>query len=208
MDGAVVAQTTGAIIARGDDDVRLQTSGAYTDGAWHHVVATWDKVANVVELHLDGGAIAGGESVNTPHIGNVFPFSSRHRIGKAYHTRGSGLRLWGGLLDEAAIWNRAISEGEAALHGEASQHVMEVDPCLHGVPGIQVGGRGTKLHCDDRLAAGQLPDQGGFGARSHGLPPGLRPSREAVPAGRRDGWSVDGNADLLRRGSLSGTTKW
>ena len=34
-----------------------------TELTWHHVVATWDYAGQDVALYVDGGALAGGESV-------------------------------------------------------------------------------------------------------------------------------------------------
>ena len=77
----------------------------YSDGQWHHVVATWSydmgTDAGTLNLYVDGGTLAGGEQmfstfdsssyapilietdpVNDPGVYEVMDFDQRHRIGK------------------------------------------------------------------------------------------------------------------------------
>ncbi len=103
----------------------------YSDGQWHHVVATWSydmgTDAGTLNLYVDGGTLAGGEQmfstfdsssyapilietdpVNDPGVYEVMDFDQRQRIGKG----ATNSMRYNGDIDEAAIWNRILSDQE------------------------------------------------------------------------------------------------
>ena len=67
------------IRGRNGADVHFATTGEYGDNAWHHVTATWN--AKRTTLHIDGGALAGGETVTGPGSDATFTFRAVHRFG-------------------------------------------------------------------------------------------------------------------------------
>ena len=87
------------------------TSASYTDGRWHHVVATWDVVVGRMVLYVDGGDAGGGETVGTDLAGTV---ERRELVSGLRFGRGlsSGRRFFRGRMDELAIWDRALGEAE------------------------------------------------------------------------------------------------
>ena len=106
----------------------------YSDGAWHHVVATWeyDMVADsgMLNVYVDGGTLAGGEQVSTAFdstsyapilqesdpvnnpgvFDDVMDFDFRNRVGKGRNNS----HRFNGDIDEVAAWNRALTEQEIA----------------------------------------------------------------------------------------------
>ncbi|MCG8591361.1 MAG: LamG domain-containing protein [Proteobacteria bacterium] len=98
----------------GSGDRRVTSASSYADGQWHHVAATWD--AGATALYVDGGAPAGGETVTGPGSPATFAFSSRHRLGKPAASQ----REFQGQVDELALWDRVLSEAEAAAQFEAA----------------------------------------------------------------------------------------
>lgn len=89
----------------------VSSPGTYNDGAWHHVVATQDSGG--MNLYVDGARVA----QNT--VGQAQSYAGYFRVG------GDSLSGWPsqptsrGLdadVDEAAVYLRALSEGDVAAH--------------------------------------------------------------------------------------------
>jgi hypothetical protein len=97
--GAIRVEVNGGFIV-GETDI--------TDGLWHHVAATWenDGSPNVQDVLLyvdgvyDGVSDSLSRGVNTASGADV-------RIGNGHSNR-----RWKGGIDDAAIWDRALSSGE------------------------------------------------------------------------------------------------
>lgn len=81
------------------------------DGSWHHVVATWDGTN--AYIYVDNV-----KSTATAYSSNIVYVSACHlRMGSNAYADGT---FYGGLLDEVAIYNRALTDGEVAtLYGES-----------------------------------------------------------------------------------------
>jgi len=86
----------------GSPNVQL-TGSAVDDDTWHHVAATWDKVANVVNLYLDSVLIASAD-----YTGNDFNLSGRIRLGRP----NADVRYYSGSLDDVRLYNRALSAAQ------------------------------------------------------------------------------------------------
>ncbi|MCX8038632.1 MAG: hypothetical protein N3D11_16575, partial [Candidatus Sumerlaeia bacterium] len=93
----------------GGADVNLQTGTGtrYDDDNWHHVVATWDKTANLVAIYMDGNPTPAASGA---HTGNPFTCNGVARLAYAW----SGARYYGGLMDEVRLFNRALTGAEVA----------------------------------------------------------------------------------------------
>lgn len=74
------------------------------DGSWHHVVAVADKDAGVSSLWVDGKAYA-----KTVAAVNIDKNGQRMLIGDNPGSKGRNFK---GGIDDLALWNRALSEGE------------------------------------------------------------------------------------------------
>ena len=87
----------------------VRTTGAYDDGEWHHVAVTWNESAGQAILYVDGGTLAGGETViGTFANGTDFTSTGRHQFGKGTNNASR----YQGFADELAIWDRALSATE------------------------------------------------------------------------------------------------
>ncbi len=92
---------------QGASSVNAFTSGTdYRDGQWHQIIFSWDKTANEVKLHVDGA-----EELSSQHTGNTFNLNNI-RLGSP--TNNNGDRDFGGLIDEAAFWDTALSTPDVA----------------------------------------------------------------------------------------------
>jgi hypothetical protein len=95
---------------------------AIWDGAWHHVAGTFD--GGVVRLYVDGVQIGTGTSTPFP-IGYGLP-SPDGLLGSFGGTCDPEL-AYGGDLDEARIWRRALSAQEISASvamGDASTRIL------------------------------------------------------------------------------------
>jgi hypothetical protein len=81
------------------------------DGTWHHVVATWDGTN--AYIYIDNV-----KSAATAYSTDIVYVSACHlRMGSNAYADGT---FYGGLLDEVAILNRALTDAEVAiLYGES-----------------------------------------------------------------------------------------
>lgn len=84
---------------------------------WTHVAVTYD--AGVVTLYVNGNADGTG-SAASPLTGNELPF----RIG----ADGNGEGLFSGRIDEARVYDRALSAEEVAQNHDADKPLDKVDP--------------------------------------------------------------------------------
>jgi hypothetical protein len=96
-------------VADGPDFARSPEAGtAVWDGEWHHVAGTFDGA--FIRLFVDGAEIAGATSWTTPvtYASQTEPdLSLGDYLGCTDHG-------FDGALDEAKIWNRALSAAEIA----------------------------------------------------------------------------------------------
>ncbi|NBT41841.1 MAG: hypothetical protein EBT20_15470, partial [Alphaproteobacteria bacterium] len=81
------------------------TNSGFNDGKWHHLLCTYNATNDELKLYYDGVEVASANSItlsdagtNLMHIGDFDPAD----------TEGS----FNGLIDEAAVWNRALDADE------------------------------------------------------------------------------------------------
>jgi hypothetical protein len=83
------------------------TNNAYTGTGWHHVVGVYD--GSNIDIYVDGVL-----ADTTP---NSLTGNTASNFNPLYLGGYSGTTSWDGIIDEAAIWNRALSAQEIAdLH--------------------------------------------------------------------------------------------
>jgi hypothetical protein len=109
------------VVATGTNAGTAKDSGdaLFNDGEWHHMVAVRqdDDAANL-RLFVDGAELTLVDNAE------AWGASYSYRIG----TRGTGSNGYIGLMDEVAIWERALSEAEAiALFAAATGGAGPVD---------------------------------------------------------------------------------
>lgn len=85
--------------------------GDYADGDWHHLVFTWN-MGDAARLYADGQQV-----LSAAHTSNPFNFSRAILIGRPYRYSlpdfPNGIhRVFGGELDEVAVFNRALTDTE------------------------------------------------------------------------------------------------
>jgi len=93
--------------------------GTINDGEWHHVVATFDSadVGTEVKIYVDGGAPVATGSFAGPLTPTTEPFgiSSEVYVGVV-----DGFSGFPGIIDEAAVYNYALSPGRIQAHYNAA----------------------------------------------------------------------------------------
>ena len=89
----------------------VRTANSYNDGEWHHVATTWNEAAGTATLYVDGGSLAGGETVvGTFTDGVDFISSGRNQFGKGH----SNSLRYVGSADELAIWTGELTGQQVA----------------------------------------------------------------------------------------------
>jgi hypothetical protein len=98
----------------------IQSSTAYNDGAWHHVVATWAAPANTAIdysqflLYVDGSAITTSNFTINCNCGGIdSPISGAQ--GAQIGTSSSWSIYFTGNIDELGAWNRALTSADVTL---------------------------------------------------------------------------------------------
>ncbi len=97
-------------------DIRSEALPNYKDDAWHHVVVTFDGEKG--KLYLDGV-----NYIDIPVSGELSSEEEPLHIGD-----GRDERHFSGAVDEARIYNRALSEDEVAQNFAATSNSVSVDP--------------------------------------------------------------------------------
>lgn len=93
------APTTGQIQFLGKTG-SINGSTNLTINTWQHIVATWDGTTG--NLYLNGINIGSSTSMTFTNVTDIM------EIG----TRGDGYTYFNGLIDEAGVWNRALTSAE------------------------------------------------------------------------------------------------
>lgn len=96
------------------DQIKVSVdSGPYMDEKWHHIAGTRDK--SDVHLYLDGVLVASGASTSRD-------VSAGSSLALSFDT------VFNGAIDEAKIYNRALSEDEIKSNFEAASREVAVEP--------------------------------------------------------------------------------
>lgn len=119
-------------------------------GQWHQIVATMDKATNKRVIYWDGKQVATDKGGGISNKINVFT------IGESSVFRG---RFFHGSIDDAGIWNRALSASEiAAIYNAAGESggATASAPAVSG-PTPTTGPFATKAKVDLEDASGKIP---------------------------------------------------
>ncbi len=105
----------------GDVNARLVSPGStnYNDGQWHHVAVT--HAGGVESLYVDGALVAQQALAAIAYAGTYSYFLGAG-FTQSWAAGNGGWHFFGGRLDEAAIYQRALTAGEI------SQHFSERNP--------------------------------------------------------------------------------
>ncbi len=95
-------------VAQGDNSLILRGDRMIADGEWHHLVLTWsfEKTA----MFLDARPIAKGYGVR---VGGTEVSGIPFRLDPSFH----------GLVDELAVWSRALTPAEISAQYGAVRNV-------------------------------------------------------------------------------------
>lgn len=112
--GVFIVENRIRFIIKYDATYRLYVTGGtvVTDGAWHHVVVTYDSsgIAAGVTIYVDGSPetpTVGQDSLNSTSVSNGGPFSLASRsCADLYYT---------GDLDEVVVYGRELTSGEVTI---------------------------------------------------------------------------------------------
>jgi len=115
--------------------VSINTSSAYNDGNWHHVVGVYDPSGNF-KIYVDGSQQA--TSSTSLSMGNS---SNALILGKKYDTSSD---FFNGSLDQIRIFNKAVSALEVGTLYAEVQCPSAVTPSEHFNTVIWNGSSGTK----------------------------------------------------------------
>lgn len=94
----------------GTNQQSRKTTTSINDGSWHHIVATWDDSANLVNLYVDNGS---EESVVVTDNGTVGDISNDEEVFMGRHETG-GADYITAALDEMGFWDKLLSAQERA----------------------------------------------------------------------------------------------
>ena len=83
--------------------VSANTGQNFNDGAWHHLVATYDSESGIMQIYVDG--ITASSKVNI-YSSSILPVTIGVDATNIQAT------TFYGLIDELAFWNKALSEEE------------------------------------------------------------------------------------------------
>jgi hypothetical protein len=124
-DAFSVTQTDGfaGYFRESDGSARSWRAGGYTeadDGAWHHVVFTWDYTGTDTEtLYIDGSAASFSVTNFTSMTGSMTSFDASLTMG-ARNNRGTVGGYLNGDLAEVAFYRTALSSTRIAAHYAAA----------------------------------------------------------------------------------------
>jgi 2',3'-cyclic-nucleotide 2'-phosphodiesterase (5'-nucleotidase family) len=112
---------TGTGVAGGANFPLVGTHSDILSGRWYHAAVSYDAVAGVMKLYLDGVEVGSRNTV----AGARPRFDSNHAasLGTAYNTGGVSAGAFSGVMDEVRIWNYGRSQAElnAAMAVKVSQ---------------------------------------------------------------------------------------
>jgi len=115
--------------------------GVFSDGNWHHIVVSFNRNGTGI-TYVDGKKFASREATPRTEIPIASPANnlstpagqgtSIGQDGTGKYTDGGGVGIDNGLIDEVAIWRRALNETEAAAVFARGQSGVPVtgDPVL------------------------------------------------------------------------------
>jgi hypothetical protein len=89
---------------------RLSSGTGVSDGSWHHIAAVISRDNNTVYLYVDGALKNSETRAFTGNFSSTRPLQMGHYLTSYYYN---------GLLDEVAVYKRALSAGEIAGHYSA-----------------------------------------------------------------------------------------
>lgn len=81
----------------------------YSDGTWHHVVATYDGSSTAAGIHI---YVDGVDKVLAV-VRDTLSLTIQNAIDCCIGARGTGAYFWNGYLDEVVIYNKELSQDEA-----------------------------------------------------------------------------------------------
>jgi len=81
-------------------------------GVWQHVAATFDLATQEMKIYVNGVEVPNTLEPGSATLTSIADSHTPVRIGVAVHVAGNFANFWDGLIDEAGIYNRALSASE------------------------------------------------------------------------------------------------
>jgi hypothetical protein len=138
-----------------------------TPNQFHHIVATWN--GQTATIYLNGARVA------WQNLGFVNPSSGPLLIGKEW------LGSWNGMIDEVAVYHRALDQERVLAHYQAAQTPVAsrfAGPSV-AVPVAPNAETGSIFNCDPRMRAD--PGTEDNWQNLSYLPPSVPPARPDCP---------------------------
>lgn len=101
------------------EDDRFEAGGALASGRWYHAAFVYSGAARAVTVYLGGAAIA----AHSERASSITPFPSPMWVGCL--PEGAPSQGFVGLLDEVAVWHRALSSSEVAALANATGPIAD-----------------------------------------------------------------------------------
>jgi hypothetical protein len=153
-----------------DLSYRSASGTRYDDDVWHHAVVTWDRTIPSSSIYVDGASRASATT-----LGNSFTCNGVARLGYAW----SGVRYYGGLLDEVRLFNRPLTAAEVTqLFNVTPEPARGTVARAISAPLLFTGASSVTV----RLTATPMPG-GGQIVVNETVPAGLTPSGITTSAG-------------------------
>jgi hypothetical protein len=179
----------------------IASSATVSTGAWHFVVAIYDKSTNTMSLQIDNGTVASATVACQPLMANAVAFIMGVPNGGAAGT------MYDGMIDEFGLWHRTLTTQEKSdLYNAGSANTC-TDDCndpTTTTPGI---GTGILLRSED--ASGNAEDQARISSLFNTATNGTETSsllfetRVAGAALARN-MRLDGAGNITARGNIFG----
>jgi hypothetical protein len=177
---------------------------------WYHVVGTYDGV-DKIKLYVDGAPVA-----TTTMTGAYTPNVNRTDVPMTFGGRADGVAGnygWGGMMDEAAYYTKALSDAEVADHYQAG---ISPTPALPYATVVKNSQPAVYLRLDqDNYTPLMAVNSGTRGTAANGIyspsvviAPGLRPPTfPTLEAGNNAGLldGATGSIDCGTASSMDGT---
>ena len=131
-----------AILGGATSYIEVLTSGTYNDGAYHHVVCTYDGSgsASGMKVYVDGVSVSIATTSDTLGVGAVTTHTTGPYIGLAADR---GIYAYSTTFDEIAVFAKELSSARVLAHYAAATGTSPTPPTIRETAALSSTGSGT-----------------------------------------------------------------